>query len=146
MNEFAGLEMEATGNDHRIAREAIRPVTLSAGRLEQHGTPMEIKELFLAAGEPSHIDNFHGVDAHPLERRTVSDRRDYELSVVLEADEPAIKEMIDARCKKQSVFAVEPLFVGRVPPRFAVTRHQVHGIFDAGNAASGFEPAHSLLK
>jgi len=55
---------------------------------------VEIQELFLAAGEPSHLDNFHGVDPHPLERRTVSDRGDYQPPVVLEANEPAIKEMM----------------------------------------------------
>lgn len=138
--------MEAVGNEHRISRKAISAAALSAGRLEQDGTPMEIQELFLAAGKPSHIDNFHGVDPHPLERRAVGDRGDYKPSVVFEANEPAIEEMIDARCKKQSVFAVEPLFIGRVPPRLAVTGYQVHGIFDAGDAAPGFDPAHSLLK
>ena len=36
----------------------------------------------------------------------MSDRGDYELPVVLEANEAAIKEMIDARCQKQAVLAI----------------------------------------
>jgi hypothetical protein len=47
------------------------------GGLEQDGAPVKIQELFLAAGEPSHIDNLHGVDAYSLERGTMSDRGDY---------------------------------------------------------------------
>jgi hypothetical protein len=27
-----------------------------------------------------------------------------------------------------------------------VTSYQVHGVFDAGDAAPGFDPAHSLFK
>jgi hypothetical protein len=62
----------------------------------------------LADGEPSHIDNFCGVDAHSLKRWLVSDRRDYELSVVLEANEPAIEEVIDAGRQKQAILRREP--------------------------------------
>ncbi len=36
----------------------------------------------------------------------MSYRGDDELSAVLEADEPAIKEMIDARRQKQAILAV----------------------------------------
>jgi hypothetical protein len=73
---------------------------------------MKVQEMLLTAGEPSHIDNPCSVDAHSLERRTMSNRRDDELSVVLEADEPAIEEMINARRQKEAVLAVQPLFVG----------------------------------
>ena len=53
--------------------------------------------LLLAAGEPSHCDNLFSVDAHAVERGTMSNWRDYELSVILEANEPAVEEMINAR-------------------------------------------------
>jgi hypothetical protein len=53
---------------------------------------VKIQELFLAAAEPSHIDNLRGVYAHSLERRTMRDRGDNELPVVLEANEPAIRQ------------------------------------------------------
>ena len=66
----------------------------------------------------------------------MSDRRDYELSVVLEANEAAIEEMINARRQQQTILAVEPLLVGRVPPRLAMTRDQMHRIFDTRYAAS----------
>jgi hypothetical protein len=59
-----------------------------------------VKKLFLAAAELSHIDKLRGVDAHSLERGTVSNRGNYQLPVVLEANEPPIEEMIDARCQK----------------------------------------------
>src|SRR5271154_175805 len=80
--------------------------TLSAGGPEQDGAPVKIQELFLAAAESSHIDNVRGVYAHSLERGTMSDGENYDLPVVLEAKEPAIEEMIDARCQKQAVLAV----------------------------------------
>ena len=107
---------------------------------------MKIEELLLAAGESSHVDNLRGVDAHSLEGWTVSDRRDDELSVVFEANEPTIEEMINARRQQQAIFAVESLFVGRVPPRLAVTCNKVHRIFDAGDAASCFDLAHPILE
>jgi hypothetical protein len=67
---------------------------------------VKVQELPLAASEPSHINDPCGVDAHSLERGTMSDWRDYELSVVLKANEPAIEEMINARRQEQSIFAV----------------------------------------
>jgi len=60
----------------------------------------------LAGAELSHIDNLYAVYAHSLERGTMSDRGDYELPVVLEANEPPIEEMIDAQCQMQSNLAV----------------------------------------
>lgn len=51
----------------------------------------------MTAGEASDIDDVVRVDPHPLEGWAVSDRRDDESAVVLEADEAAIKQMIDAR-------------------------------------------------
>jgi hypothetical protein len=58
---------------------------------------VKLEELLLTAGEPTHVNNLHSVDTHSLKRRTMSDRRDDELSPVFEADEPAIEEMINAR-------------------------------------------------
>ena len=79
---------------------------LIANSLEQHSIPMKIQELLLAAGEPSHIDNLCGIDAHSLEGGAMSGRRDYEFAVVLEANETAIEEMINARRQKQTILAV----------------------------------------
>ena len=103
---------------------------------------MKIEELLLAAGEPSHIDDPCRVDAHAFERGTMSNRGDYELAVVLKADEAAIKEMINAWGQEQSILAVQSLLVRRVPPRLAVTGDEVHGVVDAGDAAAGFNPGH----
>src|SRR3981189_624695 len=41
---------------------------LHADRLKQTGIPVKIEELFLAAGEPTYVDNLVGIDAHSLER------------------------------------------------------------------------------
>ena len=79
---------------------------LIANSLEQHSIPMKIQELHLAAGEPSHVDNLCGVDAHSSEGWVVSDRGDYKFAVVLEANEPAIEKMINAGRQKQAILAV----------------------------------------
>ena len=55
---------------------------------------------------PPHIDNLCGVDAHSSEGWVVSDRRDYKFAVVLEANEPAIEEMVNARRQKQAILAI----------------------------------------
>jgi hypothetical protein len=102
--------------------------------------------MLLAAGEPSHINNAPNIDAHSLEGGTMGNRRDYELTIVLEADKPAIEEVINARRQKQAILAVQPLFVGRVSPWLAVTSDQMDGIFDACDAASGFDLAHAIFE
>ena len=91
-----------------VGSRALETLNKSAGGLEQDGGPMKIQELFLAAAERSHIDNLRRIYAHSLERGTMSNRGDYELpvTVVLETNEPTIKEMIDARCQNQSVLAL----------------------------------------
>ena len=113
--------------------------SLAADRLQQHGVPVEIQELLLAAGEPAHVDDLCGVDAHSLKRGTMSDRGNDEPAVVFEADEAAIEQMVDARRQQQSVLAVQSLLVGRVAPRLAMARDQMNRIFDAGDPASGFD-------
>jgi hypothetical protein len=60
----------------------------------------------LATREPSHINNLCGVDAHQLERGTVRNWRNNKLSIVLEANEPTIEKMINARRQKQTILTV----------------------------------------
>lgn len=69
--------------------------SLTAVRLKQHAVPVKIQELPLPAGKAANVDSACHINAHPLQRRTVSDRRDDELAIVLETNEPAIEEMID---------------------------------------------------
>ena len=107
---------------------------------------MKIQELFLAAAEPAHIGNRRCVYARSLERGIMSDRGNYELPVILEANEPTIEEMIDARCQQQSVLGVQALFVVRVSPRFTVARAQIGGILNEGDSASVFNPHDALLE
>ena len=42
------------------------PQVLAADGLQEHGVPVEIKKLLLAAGERAHIDGLCGLDTHPL--------------------------------------------------------------------------------
>src|SRR5512134_2478606 len=116
--------------------------TSGANRLKQDSVPMKIEELLLAAGEPSHIDDPCRVDAHAFKRGTMSNRGDYELAIVLKADEATIEEMINAWSQEQSILAVQSLLVRRVPPGLAVTGDEVHGVLNAGDAAAGFNPGH----
>src|SRR5688572_6781716 len=67
----------------------------STDRLKQDGVSVKVEELFLAAGEPTSVNSPRSVDAHLLERRMMSDGRDDEPSVVFEANEPAIEEVIN---------------------------------------------------
>jgi hypothetical protein len=69
---------------------------VTAVRPEKDSVPVKIEELFLAAGETSDIGNVCSVDAHSLERWAVGYWRNYEVSIVLKADETAIEKMIDA--------------------------------------------------
>ena len=108
---------------------------LPADRLKQNGVPVKIEELLLAASEASHVYSPCEIDAHSSERRTMRDRRDDKATVVLETEEPAIEEVIDARGKQQSVLTVESLLIGRVAPWFAMACNEMHGIFNAGDAA-----------
>ena len=57
---------------------------------------MKIQELLLTAGESANVDSVCGINAHALERRSMSDRRDDKLAIVVEADGSASDEVIDA--------------------------------------------------
>jgi hypothetical protein len=72
---------------------------------------VEIQESTLSFAEAADVDYSLSFDTHPRERWPVSDRRYDQLAGVLEADEPAIKQVIDAGREQQSVLAVEPLLV-----------------------------------
>jgi hypothetical protein len=72
---------------------------------------MEIEIGPLALREATDIDDAPRLDAHALERRQVRDRREDEITMVFEADESPIEQVINAGRQQQSVFSVEALFV-----------------------------------
>jgi len=75
-------------------------------------------------------------DPHALERLAVHDRRDQQLAIVLERNEPAIEEMINRGREQQAVLAVEALVVGlTVPPGLAVAGDQVFRPIDPRDPA-----------
>jgi hypothetical protein len=39
--------------------------------LQEHGVPVEIKELLLTTGECAHVDHFCCLNTHPLKRRAI---------------------------------------------------------------------------
>ena len=43
----------------------------AADRLQEHGVPVEIKELLLTTGECAHVDHFCCLNTHPLKRRAI---------------------------------------------------------------------------
>ena len=69
---------------------------LPADRLEQHGIPVKIQELLLTAGEPTHVNNLLGLDTMRRSEGRWATGGDDELSVVFEANEAPIEQMIDA--------------------------------------------------
>jgi hypothetical protein len=69
---------------------------LCAEGLKQHSVSVKIKELLLAAGKSTHVDDLPSVDAHSLGGWTVGDRREDKVSVVFKTNVPAIEEMINA--------------------------------------------------
>ena len=73
-------------------------------------------------------------------------RREDELPIVLEADEATIEEMIDRRGEEEAILAVQPLLVGGIPPRLAMTCHQMRGVFDAGDPTSALDPRHTITE
>jgi len=89
---------------------------------------VEIQETLLAAGERANVDCFRSVDTHAEQGWPVRHGRDDEPAAVLEADETAVEQVVDAGCQKQAVFTVEALLVAGIPPGLAVTGDQVNGI------------------
>jgi hypothetical protein len=67
---------------------------------------MKLQKKLLALRESFDVHDALRIDSHSLQRRPMRNRRDDELAVAFESDETSIKEMIDARGQKQSVFAV----------------------------------------
>jgi hypothetical protein len=66
-------------------------------RPEQYLIPVEVQKLTLARREPADVEHRARFDAHALQRRPVSVRRDDERAVVLEADKPPVEQMVDTR-------------------------------------------------
>lgn len=86
---------------------------------------MKVKKPPLALGEPTDVHYAAYLDAHAQQRRTMRQRRDNQCSVVLEADEPTIEQLIDARREQEPVLAVERSLVfsrGRAYTRRASSR------------------------
>jgi hypothetical protein len=58
---------------------------------------------------------------HARQRRLIGNRRDDEIAVPLEPDEPAVEQVVDARRQKEPVIAVQSLFVRfAIAPRLTV--------------------------
>jgi hypothetical protein len=107
---------------------------------------MEVEKRPLSRSKSADIHDRSGLNAHSLQRRTVSHWRDNQGSVVLEADEASIKEMIDARRKQEAVLTIESFFIGRVSPRLAMTCDKMNEVLDSGNSTPSFNHPNSILK
>ena len=72
---------------------------------------MKIQVQALSLGETTDIDPTPRLDTHPLKRRHVGYRGDDQAACILEADEAAIKQVINTGCQQQAVFTVEAFFI-----------------------------------
>jgi hypothetical protein len=70
---------------------------LSADCLEKNRVSVEIKESLLTACKPAHVNGLLGIDTHTFERRTMSNRRNYEPPAIFEPDEASVEQVVDAR-------------------------------------------------
>lgn len=59
--------------------------------------------------------------------------------VVVEANEAAIKQVIDMRCKQQAVITIQAFSVRRVTPGLDVARAQVASISDTREPATALD-------
>ena len=67
---------------------------------------MELQKAFLATTETTNVSRLSRIEAHPEKRLAMGDRRDDDITVVLEADEAAVEEVIDGWRQEESVLAV----------------------------------------
>ncbi|KRH78584.1 hypothetical protein FERRO_15750 [Ferrovum sp. JA12] len=73
---------------------------LFAQRFKKDRVPMEVEKTFLPIRETANVIDIFNVDAHALKRRPVGYRGNYEFSIIFEANESTIKEVINARCQE----------------------------------------------
>jgi hypothetical protein len=71
-------------------------MTSSCARIEAARRSCENPGTPLTAGESANVDSVCGINVHALGRRSMSDRRDDKLAIVVEADGSASDEVIDA--------------------------------------------------
>jgi hypothetical protein len=94
-------------------------------RLQQNRPSVVFEELSLAVRERPNFDDPVGYHSHPIQGWDVSYRGDDQDSRIFKTDKAAIKEMVDCRSQQQPIFAVEPLFIARVPPGLAMASSQM---------------------
>jgi hypothetical protein len=68
------------------------------------------------------------------------------LAIVLETNEPSVKQMIDVGRQQKSILSVQAFVVCGISPWLTVTSPQVRGIVHPGNAAESLNRHHSLLE
>ena len=107
---------------------------------------MKLKKASLALTEDPDVDSSRYLYAHPLQGWLVSDRGDDQISGIFESDEPAVEQVVNARCQQQAILTIQSLFVGRVAPGLAVAGEKVTDIIDPRDAATPLDSHHALLE
>jgi hypothetical protein len=97
-----------------------RSAWASPGRPRQDRIPMEVEKPALSLGETAHVDHLPGLNAHPLQRSVMRDRRDYEITGVLETDESSVEQVVNAGRQQQTVLSVQAFLVRGIAPRLAM--------------------------
>ena len=113
---------------------------------EKHLSPMKVQKVPLVAIERLRLRRRIGIHAHPFKRTNVRHPRDKELAVVVEADEPPIKQVIRTGGHEQPVGALQALVVGAFPPRLDMASDQVRRIIHKRDPAGAFDVRHSFLE
>ena len=93
---------------------------------------MEREIAPLSLSKRTDVDANRRVYSHSPHRRQMRHRRNQNVTIVFEANEPAIKQVVDAGRQKQTILAIQALVIAGVTPRFAMTRPQVLNAIDSG--------------
>src|SRR5690606_13975980 len=115
-------------------------------RLEKDAFAVERQVRLLSFREGTHIATQCILQAHQSQGLAVGHWRYQYLSIVLEAYEASIEQMVNVGRQQQPVISVQPLLVARVTPRLAVTGAEVLNLIHLCHATATLDSLHVLLE
>jgi hypothetical protein len=85
---------------------------------------MVIEELLLSFREGSNVHDSVRFHSHSIQRWSMGNGRNDQYTGIFEADEPAIKKVVNRGSQKKSVLPVKPFLIIGISPRFAMAGSQ----------------------
>ena len=76
----------------------------------------------------------------------MGDGRNDEPSIVLEADEATVKEVVYTRGQEEPVLAIQSLLIRGITPGLAMARDEMNRVLNPGYPAPRFDFAHTILE